>query len=149
MMSRPWTARLTRQWPYGPALRRLLAGLTIALTVEVARADDSLDKPAPAPSLEDVEFFERHVRPVLVQRCQACHGPKKQELGLRLDSRAPTIPFKDYASTETRFAMLAKVDPDGAEELLRRAQADIDDRWNLYEQMVNIHRTAEYAEVEE
>jgi pyruvate-ferredoxin/flavodoxin oxidoreductase len=71
------------------------------------------------------------------------------EPGLRLDSRAPTIPFKDYASTETRFAMLAKVDPDGAEELLRRAQADIDDRWNLYEQMVNIHRTAEYAEVEE
>jgi pyruvate-ferredoxin/flavodoxin oxidoreductase len=71
------------------------------------------------------------------------------EPGLRLDSRAPTRPFKDYASTETRFAMLAKVDPEGAEELLRRAQTDIDDRWNLYEQMVEIHRTAEYAEVQE
>jgi pyruvate-ferredoxin/flavodoxin oxidoreductase len=69
--------------------------------------------------------------------------------GLRLDSRAPTIPFKDYAHTETRFAMLGKVDPKGAEELLRRAQGDIDDRWHLYEQMVDVHRTAEYAEVEE
>ncbi len=73
----------------------------------------------------------------------------RHEPGLRLDSRAPTRPFKEYASTETRFAMLARVDPEGAEELLSRAQTDIDDRWNLYEQMVNIHRTAEYAEVEE
>jgi hypothetical protein len=29
------------------------------------------------------------------------------------------------------------------------AQKDIDDRWHFYEQMVTIHRTAEYAEVEE
>jgi pyruvate-ferredoxin/flavodoxin oxidoreductase len=71
------------------------------------------------------------------------------EPGLRLDSRAPTIRFKDFANTETRFAMLGRVDPAGAEALLRRAQADIDDRWQLYEQMVKVHRTAEYAEVEE
>jgi len=69
--------------------------------------------------------------------------------GLRLDSRAPTIRFREFADTEARFAMLGKVDPHGAEELLERAQADIDDRWQLYEQMVRIHRTAEYAEVEE
>jgi hypothetical protein len=30
-----------------------------------------------------------------------------------------------------------------------RAQKDIDDRWHLYEQMVEIHRTAEYVEDEE
>jgi pyruvate-ferredoxin/flavodoxin oxidoreductase len=71
------------------------------------------------------------------------------EPGLRLDSRAPTIRFKEFAKTEARFAILGKVDPTGAEELLRRAQADIDDRWQLYEQMVNVHRTAEYAEVDE
>ncbi len=69
--------------------------------------------------------------------------------GLRLDSRKPTIPFKEFASTETRFAMLGKVDPEGAERLMMRAQQDIDDRWFLYEQMVNVHRTAEYVEVEE
>ncbi|MEK6257266.1 MAG: PSD1 and planctomycete cytochrome C domain-containing protein [Planctomycetota bacterium] len=32
------------------------------------------------------EFFEREVRPILVEHCQSCHGAKKQELGLRLDS---------------------------------------------------------------
>ncbi len=69
--------------------------------------------------------------------------------GLRLDSRKPKIPFKEFAAKETRFAMLHRADPAGAEELLSRAQQDIDDRWHLYEQMVEIHRTAEYAEVDE
>jgi len=35
-----------------------------------------------------VEFFERRVRPVLVERCYECHGEKKQKGGLRLDSAA-------------------------------------------------------------
>jgi pyruvate-ferredoxin/flavodoxin oxidoreductase len=69
--------------------------------------------------------------------------------GLRLDSKKPTIPFKEYASTESRFAMLGRSDPEGAERLMQQAQQDIDDRWFLYEQMVNVHRTAEYVEVEE
>ena len=69
--------------------------------------------------------------------------------GLRLDSRKPTIPFKEFAGKEARFAMLGRVDPKGADELLGKAQQDIDDRWHLYEQMVQIHRTAEYAEVDE
>ena len=32
-------------------------------------------------------FFENEVRPLLAQRCYSCHGPRKQESGLRLDSR--------------------------------------------------------------
>src|SRR5262245_38445972 len=36
---------------------------------------------------EAVEFFEARVRPVLVERCVKCHGPRKQSSGLRLDSR--------------------------------------------------------------
>jgi hypothetical protein len=34
------------------------------------------------------EFFEKRVRPVLIEHCVRCHGPKKQRGGLRLDSRA-------------------------------------------------------------
>ena len=34
-----------------------------------------------------IEFFEKSVRPILVERCQGCHGPTKQNGGLRLDSR--------------------------------------------------------------
>ncbi len=71
------------------------------------------------------------------------------EPGLKLDSRKPTIPFKEFARKEARFAMLSRANPKRAEELLARAQQDIDDRWHLYEQMVTIHRTAEYAEVTE
>lgn len=35
-----------------------------------------------------IEFFEKRVRPILVQHCQECHGAKLQHAGLRLDSRA-------------------------------------------------------------
>ena len=35
----------------------------------------------------DEEFFEKSVRPVLVDRCVSCHGAEKQSGGLRLDSR--------------------------------------------------------------
>jgi mono/diheme cytochrome c family protein len=41
----------------------------------------------PKPDHAQVEFFERHVRPLLVGKCQECHGPEKQKGGLRLDSR--------------------------------------------------------------
>ncbi len=37
------------------------------------------------------EFFEKAVRPVLVERCQTCHGGAKQKGGLRLDSRAAIL----------------------------------------------------------
>ena len=36
---------------------------------------------------ESAQFFESQVRPLLIQNCQSCHGEKKQEAGLRLDSR--------------------------------------------------------------
>jgi cytochrome c553 len=41
------------------------------------------------------EFFESRIRPILVERCTKCHGPKKQESGLRLDSRAGLLKGSD------------------------------------------------------
>jgi hypothetical protein len=38
-----------------------------------------------------IEFFERQVRPILVARCHACHGPEKQESDFRLDSAAGVL----------------------------------------------------------
>jgi len=35
-----------------------------------------------------IEFFEKHVRPVLAEHCYSCHGSKKQNAGLRLDTTA-------------------------------------------------------------
>ena len=37
------------------------------------------------------EHFERRVRPVLVDQCVKCHGSRKQEGGLRLDSRKAAL----------------------------------------------------------
>jgi hypothetical protein len=38
-----------------------------------------------APDREALAFFEKEVRPVLVNRCFECHGPEKKKGGLRLD----------------------------------------------------------------
>lgn len=43
---------------------------------------------ASAALAADLEFFEKRVRPVLVERCYECHGADKQKGGLRLDSAA-------------------------------------------------------------
>jgi Protein of unknown function (DUF1549)/Protein of unknown function (DUF1553)/Planctomycete cytochrome C len=46
-----------------------------------------------AESPADREFFERKVRPLLVERCHSCHSTaaKKQKGGLRLDSAAAVL----------------------------------------------------------
>jgi hypothetical protein len=36
-------------------------------------------------------FFENNIRPLLVEHCVQCHGPKKSEAGLRLDSLADML----------------------------------------------------------
>lgn len=46
----------------------------------------------------DNDFFESRVRPLLVKHCQECHGAKKQESGLRLDSRGGWIKGGDRGS---------------------------------------------------
>ena len=67
----------------------------------------------------------------------------------RLDSKRPKLPLKDFALQEARFAMLERTDPDRAHELLDRAQADVDARWHLYEQLAGIERAADHPDVEE
>src|SRR5262249_49066362 len=47
------------------------------------------DERRPRSAGED--FFEKKVRPLLVENCQTCHGPRKQRGGLRLDSRAGVL----------------------------------------------------------
>ena len=51
--------------------------------------------------------------------------------------------------TEARFSMLARSRPDVADHLMGLAQQDIDNRWHLYEQMVNVERTATFGDLEE
>jgi len=41
---------------------------------------------AAEPNPAAVEFFEKSIRPILVENCTSCHGVKKQQGGLRLDT---------------------------------------------------------------
>jgi pyruvate-ferredoxin/flavodoxin oxidoreductase len=49
-----------------------------------------------------------------------------------LDSRAPSIPLKDYIYSESRYTMLQRAHPDTAEELLKEATDDLERTWRVY-----------------
>ena len=59
---------------------------TLNSTVEQSAAETS------SPESAGIEFFERHIRPVLIERCYECHSASATPLqgGLRLDSRPAT-----------------------------------------------------------
>jgi len=50
-----------------------------------------------------------------------------------LDSKAPTVPLEKYIYNETRYTMLRQAHPDHAAVLLKGAQAEVNERWRLYE----------------
>ena len=49
-----------------------------------------------------------------------------------LDSKAPSIPLKQYAYQEARYTMLLRSDPEAARELLKLAQDDVERQWRVY-----------------
>ncbi len=78
--------------------RRLTAALLGGVWLVVSFSS-GLVLAAPPENLspEQEKFFEEKVRPVLATRCFACHGPKKQESGLRLDHREGVMQGGDGA----------------------------------------------------
>ena len=62
-------------------LWRLATGFAIAFSAMVGSA-------AETESTQQVEFFEQHVRPLLVEHCYSCHAGKKRRGGLSLEHRA-------------------------------------------------------------
>ena len=71
------------------------------------------------------------------------YDPRHAQAGehpFHLDSRKPTLKFKDVAMKEARFAMLARSNPRHAKHLMELAQKDIDDTWHYYEQMAEVDR---------
>ena len=63
-----------------------------------------------------------------------------------LDSKAPALPLEKYIYNETRYTMLVHSRPDDARRLLADAQADVMNRWRLYEQMASMPGEAKPAE---
>ncbi|MCU7882147.1 MAG: pyruvate:ferredoxin (flavodoxin) oxidoreductase [Candidatus Thiodiazotropha sp. (ex Lucinoma aequizonata)] len=63
---------------------------------------------------------------------------KKGENPLKMDSKEPSIPYRDFASTETRFSVLQRTHPEASERFLRQAQQQIKTRYQLYEQLAQL-----------
>ncbi len=82
------------------AITTRIIGLTVSFVFAGAGAA------APPANPQGVEFFEKNVRPLLVAKCQSCHGTKRQQGGLRLDSRATLLKGSDNG------AVVAAGEPD-------------------------------------
>jgi len=69
------------------------------------------------------------------------YDPRRAAAGenpLHMDSKEPSIPYRDFASTETRFSVLFRTHPDAAELFLKQAQKQIRSRFHLYEQLAHL-----------
>jgi len=65
---------------------------------------------------------------------------------LQLDSKAPSIPFKEYALNETRYRMLLKSNPERAKMLLEEAQRNVEAKYNKYRQLAEMSYKVEKTE---
>ena len=54
---------------------------------------------------------------------------------LRLDSKPPSRPYREFVESEARFNMLWHTDPERAERLLGEAQDDVRERHFRYQQL--------------
>ena len=57
---------------------------------------------------------------------------------LHIDSKPPSIPYRDFIATETRFNVLTRTHPDAAERYLQLAQKHVQTRFTLYEQLAHL-----------
>ena len=70
--------------PFPYSISGFLQATLFVGALSVAAAADSA-------SPEDIEYFEKNIRPVLAENCYVCHGPQLQQKGLRLDSREAVL----------------------------------------------------------
>ncbi|MEE4280253.1 MAG: pyruvate:ferredoxin (flavodoxin) oxidoreductase [Halieaceae bacterium] len=64
--------------------------------------------------------------------------PSRAERGqnpLQLDSKAPSLPYRQYMESEMRFAMLWNSHPEAAEAFATQAQEEVNQRFRHYQQL--------------
>src|SRR5258706_4262595 len=91
----------------------------IALFASVARALASAGAPVTPPAAPSVDFV-RDVQPILAASCVRCHGPRKTEGELRLDSQAGLLQGRDSGpvvapgdgKASLLYRLLIEADPD-------------------------------------
>ena len=69
------------------------------------------------------------------------YNPQQAAAGknpLHLDSKAPSIPYRDFIETEIRFNMLWRTHPKQAEQFLEQSQREVLHRYHYYEQLASL-----------
>ncbi len=69
------------------------------------------------------------------------YDPRRAEKGehpLKIDSKPPSIPYRDYVGTEARFSVLLRTHPDLAEHYFSKAEKHARQRFHLYEQLSHL-----------
>jgi hypothetical protein len=80
-----WNARYDL-WDFGSQAAKMVRMLSIAITFIAHLCLGQVHGQAQISS-EELEFFEKQVRPILVARCYGCHSAEKTSGGLALDFR--------------------------------------------------------------
>src|ERR1051325_6797687 len=70
-------------------MKRILTTISITLSMGLFVPFGLAAAPSTKPSPEGIDYFEKHIRPVLVERCYRCHSKNAEKVkgGLLLDSR--------------------------------------------------------------
>jgi hypothetical protein len=94
-------------------------GLAVALSVAIAATTAAA---APPPPRHDISF-DRDIRPILSDKCFACHGPDggNRQAGLRLD-----LPERATAETDSGVHAIVPGKPEASELLARVVATDPD-----------------------
>ncbi|TVQ89000.1 MAG: pyruvate:ferredoxin (flavodoxin) oxidoreductase [Chromatiaceae bacterium] len=69
------------------------------------------------------------------------YDPRRTARGenpLIIDCKPPSIPYRDFISTETRFSVLNRINPNIAEKYLTMAQRHVETRFSLYSQLAEL-----------
>ncbi len=64
--------------------------------------------------------------------------PKRIEEGknpMHLDSKEPSVPYKEYMQTETRFSMLWQSHPEYADKMAQQAQHEVTQHYHFFKQL--------------
>ena len=73
-----------------PVVARVLSFLALAW-IGFAAAQGGVAAQTAVQGSKDLEFFETKVRPLLVEKCQSCHGETKPKGGLSLINRSRLV----------------------------------------------------------
>jgi cytochrome c553 len=81
---------------------KILSGtVLLAASAPLFSVSSQAAEPAKTFPADQIEFFEKHVRPVLADNCYDCHGGHRHENGLRVDNYAGILRGSDYGVVAT------------------------------------------------